>query len=38
MGHADHPQEWLRLNERYQQMGEDELLQLRNKLLMTSLR
>jgi hypothetical protein len=30
MGHADDPQEWLRLNQRYQQMDEVELLQLRD--------
>ena len=30
MGHADDPQEWLRLNQRYQQMDEAELLQLRD--------
>jgi hypothetical protein len=30
MGHADDPQEWLRLNRRYQQMGDDELVQLRD--------
>jgi hypothetical protein len=30
MGHADDSQEWLRLNLRYQQMGDDELVQLRD--------
>ncbi len=30
MGHADDPQEWLRLNQRYQQMDEAQLLQLRD--------
>lgn len=30
MGHADDPQEWLRLNQRYQQMDEAELLRLRD--------
>jgi hypothetical protein len=30
MGHVDDPQEWLRLNQRYQQMDEAELLELRD--------
>jgi hypothetical protein len=30
MGRTDDPQEWLRLNQRYQQMGDDELVQLRD--------
>jgi hypothetical protein len=30
MGYADNPQEWLRLNQRYQQMDEGGLLQLRD--------
>jgi hypothetical protein len=30
MGYADDPQEWLRLNQRYQQMDDVELLQLRD--------
>lgn len=30
MGHADDPQEWLRLNQRYQQMDDDELVHLRD--------